>query len=88
MTESEIDGLSPHPGSFELLRTCAAWAVLCGFISGCTSVPVHQMGLVSKPNMVFSDSAVFSVTSKLWVQTEPGVAFSGGAQAGGCTFCK
>jgi hypothetical protein len=58
------------------------------FLSGCAGVPVHEQRLVSKPNMTFDDSAVFGGRSVLTVQIEPGAAFSGGAQAGGCTSCK
>ncbi len=56
--------------------------------SGCTSVPVAEQRLVSRYNMVFSDSPVFSWQSTMLAQTEPGSASSGGAQAAGCTACQ
>ena len=55
---------------------------------GCKAVPVMQQRLVSKPNMVFSDSPVFSYQSQVLTQIEPGSALSGGAQAAGCTACR
>jgi hypothetical protein len=51
-------------------------------------VAANQQRLVSKPNMVFSESAVFSYDNKLLPQLEPGSAFSGGGQCSGCTSCK
>lgn len=63
--------------------------VLLGIVnSGCKAVPVMQQRLVSKPNMVFSDSPVFSYQSQVMTQIEPGSALSGGAQAAGCTACR
>ena len=56
--------------------------------AGCQAVPVMQQRLVSKPNMVFSDSPVFSYQSQVLPQIEPGSAMSGGAQAAGCTACQ
>ena len=55
---------------------------------GCKAVPVMQQRLVSKPNMVFSDSPVFSYQSQVLTQIEPESALSGGAQAAGCTACR
>ncbi len=56
--------------------------------SGCTAVPVAEQRLVSRYNMVFSDSPVFSWQSSMLSQTEPGSASSGGALAAGCTACQ
>ena len=56
--------------------------------AGCARVPMGRLGLVSKPNMLFSDSAIFGSSSRLAAQSEPGAAFTGGAQAGGCASCK
>ena len=55
--------------------------------TGCVSVGPNEQRLVSKPNMVFSESAVFSYENKLLPQLEPGSAVSGG-QTSGCTSCK
>ena len=56
-------------------------------LSGCESVGPNEQRLVSKANMVFSDSAVFGYENKLLPQLEPGSAVSGG-QASGCTSCR
>jgi hypothetical protein len=70
----------------------AAWvlallfAVVAG--AGCARVPIASQRLVSKPNMVFGDTMVFNDQRRLIAQIEPGSAFSGGAQAAGCTACK
>jgi hypothetical protein len=45
-------------------------------------------GLASKPNMLFSDSRVFSYQNRLQSQVEPGSALSGGAQPAGGSCCK
>ena len=67
----------------------ASMILLAGLVgTGCKAVPVMQQRLVSKPNMVFSDSPVFSYQSQVLTQIEPGSALSGGAQAAGCTACR
>lgn len=66
-----------------LLAGLLAWGA-----SGCTSVPVYRQIQVSRPNMQFSDSLVYSYQSSLIAQVEPGSALSGGAQTAGCTACK
>ena len=55
---------------------------------GCASVDVHQQRLVSKPNMRFSRSAVYSYSSRIMPQLQPGLAVSGGAQPSTCTVCR
>jgi len=62
-------------------------AVIC--LCGCNSVGPNQQRLVAKPNMTFSDSAVFNYNSgRLMPQLAPGLASSGGAQNSGCTSCR
>jgi len=56
--------------------------------AGCKAVPVMEQRLVSKPNMVFSDSPVFAYQSRMLMQIDPGAALSSGAQAAGCTACR
>lgn len=73
--------------SINLLRVVGV-ILLVGTIAGCKAVPIMQQRLVSKPNMVFSDSPVFSYQSQVVSQIEPGSALSGGAQAAGCTACQ
>jgi hypothetical protein len=67
------------------------WLFACGvglaLFSGCSSVPPQHQRLVSKPNMLFSDSGPFVYQSRMWLQTEPGSMFSGGARAVGCSAC-
>lgn len=75
----------PLPELAKQMFLVAAIILLC---AGCATVGPQEQRLVSKPNMVFSESAVFSYTDKLLPQTEPGFASTGGAQAGGCTSCK
>ena len=61
----------------------------CG--EGCSSVGrvgISEQRLVSKPNMLFSQSGVFVYQNWLIAQIEPGSATSGGGQAAGCTSCK
>ena len=70
-----------------LLAALGGWSLLL-LCPGCTAVGPQQQRLVSKPNMVFSESPVFTYTDKLLPQTEPGSATTGGLQASGCTSCK
>lgn len=59
------------------------------FLAGCSSPAVRQQRLVAKPNMLFTDRAVFSYNSpKLLPQLAPGFAGAGGAQNSGCTSCR
>ena len=55
---------------------------------GCSSVPVNEQRLVSKPNMLFSDSLVFNYSNPFEPQLEPGSVSAGGAKSAGCTSCK
>lgn len=67
---------------------CMTAASACFWLMGCKAIPLNQQGLVSKPNMTFSDSPVFAYQSNVLTQVEPGTAGSGGAQAAGCTACQ
>jgi len=64
---------------------CLLLLLLC---AGCVSVAPNEQRLVSKPNMVFSQSAVFNYQNSLLQQMEPGSPFSAPGQCGGCTSCK
>ena len=73
-----------------LVRVCVLGLALLSLSlnMGCSTVGIHEQRLVSKPNMQFSDSAVFDYSSKVLPQVEPGTAASGGAAAAGCTSCR
>ena len=63
--------------------------LLCGvmLLTGCARVLPRHQRLVSKPNMQFSDSLVFSYQDRLLSQIESGsTSFSGGHSAG-CASC-
>lgn len=67
-----------------------AWLVLLGgpvILAGCARVAPQQQRLVSKPNMQFADSLVFSYQDKLLTQIEPGSAAFAGAGSAGCGSC-
>ena len=57
-------------------------------LTGCVHVGVSEQRLVSKPNMTFSGNALFNYQSRLFQQTEPGAADTGGAAAAGCSSCR
>jgi hypothetical protein len=81
----------PSGNNFALLELTRQIFLLAGIVlacAGCAAVGPQAQRLVSKPNMVFSESPVFNYTDKLLPQTEPGFATTGGAQASGCTSCK
>ncbi len=62
--------------------------ILLAALAGCSTVDIADQRLVSKPNMVFSDSDVFDYSNGAHSIMEPGTAGSGGGQASGCTSCK
>jgi hypothetical protein len=57
-------------------------------LTGCATVEVQEQRLVSKPNMLFSRSAVYGYSSRIMPQLQPGLAVSGGAQPSSCTVCR
>ena len=59
------------------------------FAAGCAAPSVRQQRLVARPNMVFSDSAVFNYnSSRLLPQVASGFASASGSQNSGCTSCR
>ncbi len=78
----------PYPPSISCFPTRAVSLLCAVAASGCTSVGVHQHRLVSKPAMAFEESTWSMNRSALLFQLEPGLASSGGAQAGACSSCK
>lgn len=56
---------------------------------GCKPMRPSEQRLVAKPNMTFSDSAVFTYnSSRLFPQMATGFAATGAAQNSGCTSCR
>lgn len=64
------------------------FALLLIIITGCSHVDAPMQRLVSKPNMVFSDSTVFAYQSRFTAIIEPGSASDGGSAATGCSSCR
>ena len=56
-------------------------------IGGCTHTLLQQQRLVSKPNMQFSGSAIFSYQDRLLSQFESGAASSVGGRSNDCGSC-
>ena len=69
-------------------RLCLVVVSVLVLLTGCASIGVNDQRLVSKPNMQFSKSAVYSYSSKILPQIRPGMDVSGGAQASTCTLCR
>ena len=58
-------------------------------LAGCSSPAVRQQRLISRPNMLFSDSPAFTYNSpRLLPQIATGFAASGASQNSGCTSCR
>ncbi len=57
------------------------------FISGCVSMTKKDLRLVSKANMQFNGSAIFSYQDKLLTQIESSSAAFTGGQSGDCGSC-
>lgn len=75
---------SPDQDIWKLFAVLIAFTIL----SGCSAADASHQRLVSKPNMQFSESSVFTYQGRLFAQTEPGNASSGGSQSAGCTSCR
>ena len=69
-------------------QSCMIVMGVVGLVSGCSHVPAYDQAMVSKPNMIFSESPVFDFGSKVLPRIEPGASASGGAQAAGCATCR
>ncbi|HXG48829.1 MAG TPA: hypothetical protein VNO52_14490 [Methylomirabilota bacterium] len=63
-------------------------AVALALLAGCAGGPGGQQRLVWQPNMLFADESPFTYASRLLPQVEPGLAFTGGAQASTCSACR
>jgi len=62
--------------------------LVCTLLAGCTTPDAQDQLWVSKPNMQFSRSAIYTYTSKITPQLQPGLALTGGAQPSSCTLCR
>jgi hypothetical protein len=70
------------------LCSVAVLGLLASLVNGCALVGPEQQRLVSKPNMQFSPAVVYSDSSQLLIQVQPGLATAGGAQPSTCTLCR
>jgi hypothetical protein len=72
------------------LRISLAAALVAGALasSGCLRVAAWDQRHVSKPGMIFSESAVLAPHPAALGQLEPGRAGAGGAQPVGCSSCR
>ncbi len=64
-------------------------SLICGilFMGGCVSMTKKDLRLVSKPNMQFNGTAIFSYQDKLLTQFESSSASFTGGQSGDCGSC-
>ena len=70
------------------LCSMVAVGMVAWLLSGCSVVGPERQRLVSKPNMQFSRAGVYTDSSKLLSQVQPGLATTAGAQASTCTLCR
>ncbi|MFC1838237.1 hypothetical protein ACFL1N_01555 [Thermodesulfobacteriota bacterium] len=89
MIKKSIHKNKARVGNRRRIWCCLTVIMSCGFLmlSGCLSVPKHQQRLVSKPNMQFSGSAVFSYQDRLLSQFESGSTSFKGGQSANCGSC-
>ncbi len=89
MTETSNKKVQEQPCKRCLFFCCLAALAACSVLSlsGCVHIPPQQQRLVSKSNMQFSGSAVFSYQDRLLTQFESGSASFTGGQAGECGSC-
>ena len=80
--------LLPESSCCHLAGLLAAMALASGLGTGCTAVSVEQQRLLAKPAMHFLSTPIYSGTSRIMLQVQPGLAVSGGAQASTCTTCR
>ena len=89
MTKISIYKIKTKVDNLFVIFPCFAVLLFFGLLmlTGCVSVAPSQQRLVSKPNMQFSGSIVFSYHDKLLTQIESGSASSTGGQSGSCGSC-
>ena len=89
MTEATILDFQKQSNNRRKFFHCIILLPLFGVLmmTGCVHVRPQQQRLVSKPNMQFSDSAVFTYQDKLLTQIESGSASFTGGQSGDCGSC-
>ncbi|MDA1272629.1 MAG: hypothetical protein O2960_01065 [Verrucomicrobia bacterium] len=82
------EGPAAEAARWRLFLRCSLLIALTFLLPACASVGPDRQRLVSKPNMLFSDTAAFNYQSKLLIQTESGSGFVAGGKAAGCTSCR
>lgn len=89
MTVTSIHHIQESAGKGRWTRRCSAALLIFGalLLAGCVHVAPQQQRLVSKPNMQFSGSAIFSYEDRLLSQFESGSASSVGGRSGDCGSC-
>src|SRR5262249_32985169 len=91
-TMTERRAVGGEAGSRAGANTAAArWlagALALLLLTGCASVSVNEQRLVSKPNMLFSKSAVYSYSSRILPQLRPRLSRSGEEQGSTCPLCR
>lgn len=87
MTENRV-GIKTRRAVQQIFRPSLGALMGVGLI-GCSAMRPSEQRLVAKPNMTFSDSAVFNYnSSRLFPQMATGFAATGAAQNSGCTSCR
>ncbi len=81
--------LMEHAASMRWIAHLIVVILACGilFMCGCVSMTKKDLRLVSKPNMQFNGTAIFSYQDKLLTQFESSSASFTGGQSGECGSC-
>ena len=88
MTKTPVNKKQAFIKNFYLSTFCFVMLVCSALMAaGCETLKPRQQRLVSKPNMQFSGSLVFSYHDKLLTQIESGSASFTGGQSGNCGSC-
>ena len=80
-------GTLPWPKAGQAIASLVFLGLIA--LGGCTAPAVRQQRLVSRPNMLFSDSLAWNYDApRLLPQIAPGFAGAGASQNSGCTSCR
>jgi len=90
MMAISIHEIQGKTGNRHWVSRCSVALLVCVTLipAGCTHITPQQQRLVSKPNMQFSGSAIFSYQDRLLPQFESGSASSVGGRSGDCGSCS